>query len=229
MNFLFWTHASRGDIDDWGRLGNAGWSWKELDPFFRKSETYTPPSQEVIHDLKTEYVQPAIHGTKGSIANTFPDGHSPLGEAWPRTYDSLGLAVKSDPRDGLALGGYTNLINLKLDDHTRSYAATAYYLLASKRKNLKVITGALVDRILFSHKGSSHIATGASWTVGNQTYTATARKEVVLSAGTMGSPGILERSGIGGRAVLQKLGIDVVVDNPNVGENLQDHVYVPIG
>ena len=85
----------------------------------------------------------------------FPDckrseqkGNRLLDKAWPRIYEELGIAVESDPRDGLAVGGYTNLINVDLKSHTRSYAATAYYLPVAERPNLKVVTRALVEKIL---------------------------------------------------------------------------------
>lgn len=196
MNFLFWTHASRGDIDNWGRLGNDGWSWDELEPYYRKTEAYRNPTRKTEIDLKTKYVLPVIHGTQGPIENTFPDGYGPLDTAWPRTFETLGLAVDGDPRDGLALGGYTNLINMA-EDHTRSYAATAYYGPAAKRENLKVITGAIIDRVLLEATGKSKIASGVEWATGNETFVTKAKKEVIVSAGTFGSPSILERSGIG--------------------------------
>jgi choline dehydrogenase len=140
----------------------------------------------------------------------------------------LGLLAKSDPRDGLALGGYTNLLNLDLNGRKRSYAATGYYLPIKQRKNLKVLTGALVEKIILEKskkKGGDVLATGVKYSNGT---VANAGKEVILCAGSIGSPQILELSGIGSRDILEKNGIEVLVENDNVGENLQDHVYVPI-
>jgi choline dehydrogenase len=140
----------------------------------------------------------------------------------------LGLLAKSDPRDGLALGGYTNLLNLDLKGRKRSYAATEYYLPVKERTNLKVLTGALVEKIILEKskkKGGDILATGVKYSNGA---VANARKEVILCAGSIGSPQILELSGIGNKDVLEKNGIEVLVENDNVGENLQDHVYVPI-
>lgn len=173
-------------------------------------------------------MDPEIHGQKGVINNTFPDIYGPLDEAWPRTYETLGLGVKSDPRDGLALGGYTNLINLDLEGRKRSYAATGYWEPVSKRANLKVLTGVLVEKILLD-KGKNGIKTkGVKYLSGNATVDVFVKKEVILSAGSIGSPQILELSGIGSPEVLGRSGIEVFVDNENVGENLQDHAYVPI-
>jgi choline dehydrogenase len=138
--------------------------------------------------------------------------------------------VNSDPRDGLALGGYTNLINMDPQGRKRSYAATAYWLPAAARSNLDVLTGALVERILFEKKSEGKpVATGVRYSTNGETTEAKAGREVILCAGSFGSPQILELSGIGDPEILGKYGIDVVVANENVGENLQDHAYVPIG
>jgi choline dehydrogenase len=226
---LFWTHASQQDINNWGLLGNSNWSWSSLSPYFTKSENFLSPSIQVEDDLQTQYIDPNIHGTSGPINNTFPDIYGPLDEAWPRTYETLGLATNSDPRDGLALGGYTNLINLDSEGRKRSYAATEYYLPSAKRANLKVLTGALVEKILLEkgHDGGV-MAGGVRYLSGNSTMDIFATKEVILCAGSIASPQILELSGIGNLEVLESHGIEVLVPNENVGENLQDHVYVPI-
>ncbi|THV51002.1 hypothetical protein BGAL_0127g00110 [Botrytis galanthina] len=226
INFLYWTHASQQDINSWGELGNANWSWEAIDPFFKRSEQFVSPSGVVEQDLQTGNIVTTLYGDNGPIVNTFPDIYGPIDEAWPRTFQALGLEVKSDPRDGLALGGYTNLLNLDLDGRKRSYAATAYYLPASKRPNLKVITGALAERIILEKGNDIVTANGVQYS--NKT-TAHAKKEVILSAGSIGSPQVLELSGIGDPNILKKQGIEVLVNNRNVGENLQDHVYVPIG
>ncbi|KAH8884143.1 GMC oxidoreductase [Thozetella sp. PMI_491] len=229
MNLMFWTHASQGDIDAWGELGNQGWSWDELKPYFAKSETFTAPSASIEHDLDTEYIVPAIHGKKGPINNTFPDGYGPLDKAWPATFANLGLEVRGDPRDGLALGGYTNLLNIRLDNHTRSYAATAYYRPFAGRKNLVVLTGALATKIILKKGPSGITANAVQYTKDDKNVTVSAGKEVIVCAGSIGSPQLLEVSGIGDATLLKKFGIGALVDNPNVGENLQDHAYVPIG
>lgn len=227
INFLFWTHASQQDINNWGELGNSNWSWNALEPYFTKSENYLSPSHQVEEDLQAEPIDPSIHGHSGPINNTLPDIYGPLDEAWPRTYETLGLAPTTDPRDGLALGGYTNLINMDLQGRTRSYAGTGYYLPSAKRPNLKVITGALVGKIILE-KGHQIKATGVRYFLNNSAKELYAKKEIILSAGSIGSPQILELSGIGNPTLLKSHGIEVIVSNENVGENLQDHIYVPV-
>ncbi|KAK1572861.1 GMC oxidoreductase [Colletotrichum navitas] len=227
MNFMFWTHPSRRDVDNWGDLGNVAWSWDALAPYLRKSEAFVAPSAQQKSDLSLDYVDPGVHGTSGPIANEFPKLYSPFLEAWPRTMEKLGLGVKGDPRDGKAPGGYVNLLNIK--NATRSYAANAYLGPARQRANLRVMTESQVSKIQFRNNEDGIEATGVTWTQGAHEVEAIAAKEVILAAGSIASPQLLELSGIGTREILEKHGVEVLVDNPNVGENLQDHVYVPLG
>ncbi|KAF7891691.1 hypothetical protein EAF00_007993 [Botryotinia globosa] len=182
ISFLYWTHASQQDINSWGELGNA--------------------NCVVEQDLQTGNIVTTLHGDNGQIVNTFPDIYGPIDEAWPRTFQALGLEVKSDPRDGLALGGYTNLLNLDLDGRKR------------------IITGVLVEKMILEKGNDIVTADGVQYSNGT---TAHAKKEVILSAGSIGSPQILGLSGIGDPNILTKQGIEVPVNNRNVGENLQDH------
>ena len=108
----------------------------------------------------------------------------------------------------------------------QSYSARAYYEPNAHRPNLSVLTDALVSKIEFERttlSSGSAKATGVQYTVGGVPYTVNAKREVIVCGGTINSPQILELSGIGSASLLQKHGIDVVYDNPNVGENLNDH------
>lgn len=227
MNFMFWTHPSQRDIDNWGALGNDGWSWKALAPYFKKSESFVAPSSQQTSDLLLDYVDPSVHGTTGPIANEFPQLYSHFLKAWPRTLEKLGLGVDGDPRNGVALGGYVNLLNI--DKGTRSYAANAYLGPARRRANLKVLTGALVTKIILYKTRDGVLVKGVKWSQDGLEKEATVEKEVILAAGSIASPQLLEVSGVGDKKLLGSHGIEVFVDNPNVGENLQDHIYVPLG
>ena len=231
INYLAFTHASQQNINDWGSLGNDGWSWDEIFPYYLKSENFTAPTPSVIADLNISYVDPQLHGVDGQIHNGFPrEGFfTPFDEAWPRTYDALGLSISSDPKDGLALGGYNILTNVDPDSNSRSYAATTYLKSAADRPNIKVFTGALVNKVLFDTSGPIPTASGVSFTKDGSIYSVEAKEEVILSAGSYGSPQILELSGIGSEEILSAAGVDVVHSNPHVGENLQDHCYMPLG
>ena len=114
---------------------------------------------------------------------------------------------------------------------TRSHAGVTYYKQAAARPNLHVLTEALVEKVVFDRKSRSNklIATGVKFSSNSKSFVVKAKKEVILSAGAFGSPQILELSGIGSKELLTKNGIDVLYENENVGENLQDHMLVPLG
>lgn len=234
---MFWTHASRRDIDNWGSLGNANWSWAEIQPYLKKSERYVgPASTRAADDMQTQYIDPGLHGAEGPTVNAFPTAYGPLVEAWPRTFEALGMYPDGDPRGGEALGGYANVFNIDPRTNERSYPATGYYLPASQRANLEVVTGAFVTRVLLDDSVKSANGTaadpraaGVSYTKDNSTHTARARQEVILSAGSMQSSKLLELSGVGDCGLLRSFGIACRVDNPNVGENFQNHLMLPLG
>jgi choline dehydrogenase len=230
INVLFWTHASRWDLDNWGVLGNEGWSWDEMLPYFRRSESLMQPERKPAEELELGYLRPELHGKKGPVNTSVPREHLPFGEAWPRTYKKLGQSVDGDPRDGLALGGYTNLLSMDSRTNERSFSATAYLGPATGRKNLKVVTNALVEKVVFAENrvNGKLVVMGVRYRKDNTSNTVQAKNEVLLCAGSYGSPHILELSGYGSQELLEKYGIPVLYDNPNVGENLQDHAMMPL-
>ena len=128
-------------------------------------------------------------------------------------------------RDGVALGGYTNILSQNQEDHTRSYAGNRYYKPNAREPNLKVLTEARVNNIIFNEKINDGFLTamGLNFTVNGKHYIVNAKKEVIISAGTIESPKILELSGIGNPQILDKYGVPVLLANKAVGENLQDH------
>ncbi|KAF4920057.1 Dehydrogenase citC [Colletotrichum viniferum] len=199
INLMFWTHPFRQDIDGWGELGNAGWSWEELAPYLQNSKAFIAPSEQQTADMLLRLRRMRI----------------------------LAWLSEVTPRDVKALGGYVNLLNI--DGATRSFASNAYLGPARQLPNLKMVTGVFVTNIVLGRSGGKVAATGVRWTKDGLTYEATAAREVVLAAGSIASPQLLEVSFIGDEKLLRGHGIEVFVDNPNVGENLQDHVYVPLG
>ncbi|KAE9378239.1 GMC oxidoreductase [Stipitochalara longipes BDJ] len=225
INFLMVSHASRADLDNWEKLGNPGWNFDALQPYYRKSETFNAPNAETVEELGTAIIDVSLHGSSGPIQTSFPKGQGPLDQAWSRAFKTLGLGPQSDPRAGSTLGGYSLP---KFMDKTakRSYAAPAYYVPSSGRPNLTVWTGAFVKKIAFDTNTSPITATGVWYTIDGREKFVGALREVILSAGTVKSPQILELSGIGNKWELKKVGIDVIIENDGVGENLQDHPLV---
>lgn len=213
------AHASRADIDNWEALGNPGWNFDALQPYYRKAETYNAPATD---ELGAHIIKPALHGTSGPVQTSFPQGAGDFDKAWSKAFVTLGLDPKSDPRDGATLGGYS--LPKYMDTMARrSHAGIAFYAPNAARANLTVLTSALVKKIELEAQEGGVIAAGVRYDAGGKEHFLRIKQkgEVILSAGTVQGPQILELSGIGSATLLESLGIEVVVDNPNVGENLQ--------
>lgn len=212
-----------------GKLDNPGWSWRELLPYFLKSETYNSPPARVSKQVDTAFIKPSVHGKRGPVQTSFPPFYDNFYKAWSPTYRNLGLGPTGDPKDGLAIGAYTTLLTIESKNASRSYAANSYYKPNAARSNLHVLTGALTTKVNFARSQKPLVATGITFTVNGTRHTASAKREVILSAGAFQSPQLLELSGIGDPALLRSEGIDVLHANPDVGENLQDHILLPLG
>ncbi|PYH80309.1 aryl-alcohol dehydrogenase [Aspergillus uvarum CBS 121591] len=231
INLGMAIYPSRSDIDTWEQLGNAGWNWESLSRYLRKSQTFTPPSDEIRDQLSLGYIDPAIQGTDGPIHVSFGEGPFPtFNSAWPRTFETLSHCITGDPMSGQASGAFVNPGTVHATSRARSHAGVAYYNPEiAQRPNLRVVTEALVEKILLKKPDHGEVnATGVQF-VGKdgERRTVHAGAEVILAAGAVKTPHLLELSGIGNADLLQTHGIEALVDNPNVGENLQEHGFVP--
>ena len=218
---------SKVGIDNWENLGNPGWNWEEMKPYYRKFHTLTKPFESVSHHLGLDYVDEKVRGTSGPIQASFTGRvEDPLANAWFKTFETLGWKLQGDPFSGQIAGGYSNPSTIDPVTKERSYSAIAYYQPASKRPNLHLMTGAHVQKIILEKKNATGAvaATGVKVTWSGKEVSLRARKEVIIAAGAFQSPKLLELSGIGSASLLGSLGIETVVDNPRVGENLQDHL-----
>ncbi|KAG9237169.1 hypothetical protein BJ875DRAFT_481595 [Amylocarpus encephaloides] len=224
LNAEIFVAPSKSEIDAWGKLGNQGWDWEALAPYYRKFHTFNLPSEANREHLGLEWSDEKARGVSGPIQTSFPIGpEDPLSKAWVDTFKGMGNGIKVDPLTGLAHGGYSNASTIDPATKTRSYSASAYYAPASGRPNLTVWTGATVKRLLLENSREGVVATGVSFLKDGEVKEVKASKEVILAAGAFQSPKLLELSGIGNSELLKSLGIEVIVENPNVGENLQDH------
>ncbi|KAM0254292.1 hypothetical protein ACHAQJ_006932 [Trichoderma viride] len=210
LNGLSFTPSSKANVDAWAKLGNPGWDWASFSKSLAKSYTLTSESAA---------------GTSGSgpLQLSFPkDTDNQWPEIWQHTIASLGFRKLGDPYTDQTCGPIIVADTIHPATKTRSYAANAYLEPARSRENLTVVTKAAVEKILFTKHGDGVTAEGVRYTRDSETHTATG-KEIILTAGTINTPKLLELSGVGDASLLTKLGIDVVIDNPNVGENLQNH------
>ncbi|KAI8182184.1 hypothetical protein K4K51_001215 [Colletotrichum sp. SAR 10_75] len=227
LNFMLMLYPTRGVLDAWGALGNDGWDFDSLAPYFRKFASDHPPPQSAKDIVGLGYHDDALNGN-GPLQVSFGEGYSAMNTAWMSTFEKLGLGMTGDPRGGKAFGAFQNPCSIDPETKTRSYAANAYYTTeVSRRPNLIVLTEALVKKINFNTTSGDAVATGVQVVAKNgEEKDISAKNEVILAAGALQTPQLLELSGIGGRQHLERHGVPVIVDNPDVGENMQDHPVV---
>ena len=225
INFCANVYPSKANFESWRALGNEGWDAANLAPYFRKYSRFTPPSAETKELLKIDYINEELHGKEGPVPVTIPDIYGPFQASWTKTLDKLGWCNSDDPIEGQKLGTFACGLTIDAETKTRGYAASAYYTPdVSKRPNLQVLTETYVEKILTKIVDGTVVATGVRVRTNDGAHhEIVAKREVILSAGAIQSPQVLELSGIGQRSLLEAHGIPVVLDSPGVGENLQDH------
>lgn len=183
------------------------------------------PPDEVCTHLGLEYLigKKDKRGTGPIQASYTGTLENSLGKAWIDTFRTLNYGLNVDPFSGENVGGFVNPTTVDPVSKERSYSASAYFSPIQSRPNLHLMTGCQVEKITLNKTGGLVAANGVVIIRGGTRQMFTCKREVILAAGTLNSPKILELSGIGNKDILQPQGIDVVIDNPNVGENLQDH------
>lgn len=203
-NASVWVRGHHTDFDHWAYQGCDGWAWQDVLPIFRRIEDWQGPACD-------------LRGTGGPIHVVPPIDPHPVAAALVESGPSAGLPVISDC-NGPAMEG-TTFFNLSVKDGRRFTVADGYLRPAMHRENLTVLTEAVTQRLLLD---GTH-CTGVEFLQGGKIQSARASREVILSAGVIGSPVILMHSGIGPAAELESIGISAVHDLSGVGRNLQDH------
>ncbi len=210
INAMIYIRGHPGDYDAWARHGCRGWSAEEVLPYFMRSEDY-------------EHGAVPGHGAGGPLPVREPAYVHPLSETLIAACAEYGLPRRHDFNIGAQDGA--GLCQFTIREGRRMSTARTFLARAERRANVRVITGALVERVHVAGRR----ATGVVYSRGGGRRHVTATRAVIVAAGTVNSPQILELSGIGDGARLKALGIEVVADLPGVGENLQDHYSVGIG
>jgi choline dehydrogenase len=219
LNYLAYVRGHSADYDRWAQQGAVGWSYREVLPYFKKSEGLTP-SDEITIDADA-------HNTTG------PLGVSVRSPVIPGVREFVEAAVAAgipkgdyNGRDRANPRGVVSLFQTTIRNGKRSSTFHAFLEgEAERRPNLTLITGAHATRVLLQGAAGRKVATGVEYrTTDGETRTATAAKEVVVSGGAVGSPHLLLLSGIGPRAELESVGIVCQVDSPHVGKHLKDHL-----
>ena len=207
INGLVYIRGQREDFDLWRQMGNTGWSYDDVLPYFRRSEDQQRGADP-------------YHGVGGPIAVSDQTEPHELCDAFIAAGMETGLP-RNDDFNGASQEG-VGYFQTTSRNGRRCSAAVGYLREARTRPNLRIITDAHVTRVLFDGR----MASGVEFLHHGRLQRATAGREVILSAGAVNTPQILELSGWGAASLLSANGIPVVHDAPRVGENLQDHVQV---
>ena len=206
INGMVYVRGHAKDFDEWENHGAQGWSYQSCLPYFKKAETW--------YQGENDY-----RGGKGEVGvNNGNQMQNPLYRAFINAGRQAGYAATND-YNGQQQEGFGPM-HMTIKNGVRSSTSRAYLDPIKKRKNLTIITGALVKKVNLVGKR----ATGVEYSIGSRNYQVTANKDVILSAGSIGSPHILQLSGIGDPEVLKEAGVAVQHDLPGVGKNLQDHL-----
>ena len=207
INGMIYMRGQAADYDHWRQLGNPGWSWDEVLPFFKKSEDF-------VHGVDD------AHGSGGEWRVEEPRVAWPILDAFRRAAAEIGIPPTDDFNRGSNEGcGYFHVNQKK---GVRWSTAKAFLRPARSRANLLVVTGARVTGLRFDGR----TCTGVDYVENTIAKSAGAAREVVLAAGAIGSPQLLQLAGIGRDDLLAEHGIDVRHTLPGVGSNLQDHLQI---
>jgi choline dehydrogenase len=217
INAMLYVRGNHHDFDRWQELGNPSWSYKDVLPYFKKSENQQRGASE-------------FHGVDGLLSVTDPLAPAVTSVRFVAAAEQLGY-IRNPDFNGIQQEG-AGLYQVTIKDGKRHSAAAAFLVSILDRPNLTVQTGALVTRLLFegtrtvgveySHEGTLHQVFIDSHSERLR------QREVILSAGAFDSPKLLMLSGIGNAEALRSLNIPVVADLPGVGQNLQDHIAVSV-
>jgi choline dehydrogenase-like flavoprotein len=226
VNGMGYMRGARADYDAWEKLGNPGWGWNGLKRYFLKSTTFDRPSTEAVEQWNITW-DPALYDS-GPVHISTPDFQYPdivpLREAWQRT---VGVVERRELNDGNGPGLYWAPLTIDGHDKTRVTSRKAYYdPVFSTRPNLRLLTGHIVTRIHLQNLTAAGVRIVSR--ADNTTFDAFARKEIILAAGAIHTPQLLQISGVGPYKSLKAAGVKVKKDLPGVGANLQDHANIPI-
>ncbi len=225
LNYMAYVRGHPGDFDAWAAGGGKGWAYADVLPYFAKSEDLAPPDPPdgvVIED--------DVHGTGGPLGVSVRSPRTAAAEQFVAAAEAAGIPMGDyNGRDRGGPVGCASLFQTTTREGKRSSTYHAFLEPVLERANLIVIAHAQVEKVLLEETGSGARATGVRYrTADGRTADLRADREVVLSAGAIGSPQLLLLSGIGPADELASVGVGCVVDNPHVGKHLKDHLHVPL-
>ncbi len=205
INYMIYIRGHAGDYDQWRDLGNPGWGWADVLPYFKNAEN-------------NERLGEPLHGRGGPLNVADPRFRHPLAEMFVAAGESAGLA-RNDDFNGATQDG-CGFYQVTQKQGLRWSTASAYLRPAMERPNLAVVTNALTCRVRFDGRR----AVGVDYVRRGVAASGEARREVILCGGTINSPHLLMLSGVGAADEIRRNGIEIVQELPGVGMNLQDHL-----
>jgi choline dehydrogenase len=211
INAMIYMRGQKSDYDHWTGLGNRGWSWDEVLPYFKRVEDYAHGADD-------------FHGAGGELRVEERRVSWEILDAWRMAAEECGIPRIAEFNRGDNFGNAYFQMNQRRG--VRWSATRAFLRPVRSRANLTVLTHAHVARLRVDVRNGARRATGVEFRRDGQLFHVSARGEIVLAAGSIGSPQILQLSGVGPADLLRALGIPVVHDLPGVGENLQDHLQI---
>lgn len=219
LNAMLYVQGSDQDFQTWVDRGNAEWAVNEVRRCYKKAESYQ--NQDLLKNPKIRY----HYGFDGPLVlNTFNSTYRPITEKLLSAWNDIGIKNVPDLNVANMLG--SGIVTATAANGERQSHSKAYLNPILHRKNLKIIKNSLVTKILIGHLFKK--AYGVKVERDSNNFTFTARKEVIISAGTINSPQLLMLSGVGPKTHLRSKKIPVIVDSPMVGQNLQDHCTIPV-
>ena len=212
-NAMAYVRGNAADYDSWEALGNRGWGYKDVLPYFKRAE----------NNAQIEQMDEGYHGSSGELGISLPTSFkTPFVEGFMDACAAIGIPKNSDYNGAKQQG--VGIVQSTIKNGKRDSAAAAFLKPVLGRSNLTTITHAQVEKIIINDKK----AVGVQYTKGAKTITSYAQREIILSAGAFHSPQLLMLSGIGEATELKKHGIECIHELKGVGKNLQDHLFYPI-
>ncbi|KAJ5750625.1 hypothetical protein N7533_007653 [Penicillium manginii] len=233
INGLYMTRPGENEINAWQSMlgdmdGAENWSWDSFYSAMKKSETFSPPTDAVEKQADITW-NSSTHGSDGPIHASYPGFTFDQVGQWSEACANIGIPISADMYGGSNWGAEVSTSCINPSNWTRSYSRTGYLDPLPDRGNYDVLANAHVTRIIFDST-SNLTANAVEYTPNNGTTkkTINVTKEVILAAGSVGSPAVLLHSGVGPKDVLSSAGVDLVHELPGVGQHLQDHLSATI-
>ncbi|KAF1846286.1 GMC oxidoreductase [Cucurbitaria berberidis CBS 394.84] len=224
INGMVYDRGSAADYDAWEALGNNGWGWSGLEPYFIKGTTFQPPSDQVTADFNVTW-DDSTYGDGPLKVSITSNQYADIKDYW-KAWKATGVYAPQDGNNGEAHGPSWYPNTMDATTGRRAHARYAYYDPITARTNLKILTATTATKILFDDKKNPTMAVGVEITdASGKKSNVYAKKEVVLAAGAIQTPKLLQLSGVGPKSVLKAAGVKVRVELDAVGSNFQDHAY----